>query len=283
MPALGYSAIIVSSVSELSGTSFLGVSLIFNGKKVSAVLLAAGASSRMNMNINKVYLLLNAYNTSALFYPLMALDKNEYIDEIVIVIRGGERELFESMVLRGKLLQKNVLFAAGGEWRSDSVYNGLLKATGDIVLVHDGARPLLKQRFISDCVEAMEEYAGAVVGVKCADTICSVDENNCLAQREEQARLYRVQTPQCFRKEILLECHEKIMEKRGITDDSALLELCGYRVRMLRGDESNIKLTVPTDIIIAEQCILNDDELLNLLAYQDLSSKIAENISNKSS
>lgn len=244
--------------------------------------MAAGSSNRMNMNINKVYLLLNAHNISALLYPLAALDKNEYIDEIVIVIRDEDRALLEGAVLREKLPKKDVRIAIGGELRSDSVYNGLLMATGDIVMVHDGARPLLKQRFISDCVEAMDEYVGAIVGVKCIDTICTVDENGYLAKREEQASLFRAQTPQCFYKNVLLECHEKVKDKRAVTDDSALLELCGYTVKMLPGEEANIKLTVPIDIIIAEQCILNDDEIFNLLAYPEFEAKIEKNSPNNS-
>ncbi|MCL2035675.1 MAG: 2-C-methyl-D-erythritol 4-phosphate cytidylyltransferase [Oscillospiraceae bacterium] len=240
--------------------------VIYKGKTVSGILLAAGSSNRMGLNINKVYLSLKAQQIPALYYPLAAFEENDYIDEIVIVVRTEDRAELQDMIIHEKFPRKPVWIAIGGENRYDSVYNGLSISTGEIVMIHDGARPLLKQRFISDCVEAMDAFPGAIVGVKSIDRLCYTDKNGNMVQGGFEGNTYRVQTPQCFRAKILKECHDKIADKSNITDDSTLLERCGYPVKMLAGDETNIKITVPSDINIAEHYIMHDEEIYDLLA-----------------
>jgi len=248
-------------------TYFIGGYAIYKGKTVSGILLAAGSSSRMNININKVYITLKTQQIRALYYPLAAFGKNGYIDEIIIVIREEDRAELQDMII-DEYPGKPVKITIGGDNRYDSVYNGLLKAAGDIVLIHDGARPLLKQRFISVCVEAMDKYPGAIVGVKNIDRICFVDENDYVVELKSNGTVYRVQTPQCFHAGILKECHERVTDKRSVTDDSTLLEKCGYKVKMLPGDATNIKITVPADVFIAEHYISLDKEILDLPALR---------------
>ena len=228
-------------------------------------MLAAGASNRMKLNINKVYLTLKTQQIPAIYYPLAAFEQNNYIDEIVIVIRAEDREYLQDMLVHEKFPRKPVWIAIGGEHRYDSVYNGLLKATGDIVLIHDAARPLLKQRLISDCIEAMEESPGSITGIKSANRICFTDENGFMVPNSIVDNVVMAQTPQCFDAKVLKACHEKIVDKSGVTDDSTLLEQCGYKVKLLPGDETNIKITVPSDIVVAETFILHDEEVFNLL------------------
>jgi len=221
---------------------------------------------KTRLNINKVYLTLKAQQIPALYYPLAAFAKNDYVDEIVIVVRRDDRKQLQEMINHEKFPIKPVWIAIGGEKRYDSVYSGLLRVTGDIVLVHDGARPLLKQRFISDCIESMDDFVGAIVGIKNIDRICVADKSGHMIKQSVEGNIYRVQTPQCFHTNILKECHEKISDKSYITDDSTLIEMCGYNVKMIKGDETNIKITVPSDIIIAEHYILNDEEIFSLMA-----------------
>ena len=238
---------------------------MFGDKAVSAILLAGGSGSRMEQNVNKVFLCVNSAHV--LFFPLAALCKNEYIDEIIIVCRPDDKNELESILAKGKLPKKPVKITIGGEKRYDSVYNGLLAAKGDIAIIHDGARPILRQRIISDCVEAMEDYKGAVVGLKNVDRLCCVTENGLICENALFPKnVYLVQTPQCFHTKIIKECHEKVLDKSNVKDDSSLLELCGYKVKMLNGDNTNIKITFSEDIKTVENILQNDEEMLNLLS-----------------
>ena len=227
--------------------------------------MAAGSGNRMKINANKVYLTLKAQQIPALYYPLAAFEKNNYIDEIVIVVRREDDEEVKNMVNHERFPQKPVKIVIGGGERYESVYNGLLETTGDIVLIHDGARPLLKQRFISDCVEAMDTYKGAAVGIENVDQLYVADENGFFVSKIE-GTVYRIQTPQCFHTNIIKECHEKVADKSKVKDDSMLLEACGYKFTILSGHESNIKITHASDAIIAESLILQDEEIFNLFA-----------------
>jgi 2-C-methyl-D-erythritol 4-phosphate cytidylyltransferase len=255
---------------------------MFKGKTVSGILLAAGSGNRMEVDVNKVYLPLDAPYHSltaekndffelkenqvpALYYPLAALEENEYIDEIILVIREEDKRFLNDTLIQKKFPRKPVRITVGGQNRYDSVYKGLLRSKGDIALIHDGARPLLKQQFITDCVEAMDEFPGAVVGIKSVDRLCSVDEKSKLVQLIGlEINAYLVQTPQCFHAKILKECHEKTTDKSNVKDDSTLLELNGYEVKMLPGSKANIKITFPSDMLIAGQHVQNDEELLGL-------------------
>ena len=243
---------------------------MFGDKKVSAILLAGGSGSRMELDVNKVFLSLKSPRTRVLFFPLAALYKNKYIDEIIIVCRLDEEKELEAVtaeiagIFREFFPKKPIKMTVGGENRYDSVYNGLLKVSGDIAIIHDGARPILKQRIISGCVEAMNQFHGAIVGMRNVDRLCSVDENGLIDESAEfPQNVYLVQTPQCFHTKIIKECHKKISDKSNVKDDSTLLELCGYNVKMLPGDKSNVKITYPEDLKNVEYYIQNDEEHQN--------------------
>lgn len=229
------------------------------------MVLAAGSANRMNLNINKVYLSLNSFSIPALHYPLAALEINRYVDEIVIAVKEEDRDIISDMIIHEKFPKKPVWIVRGGKNRYDSVYNSLQQASGDIVIVHDGARPLLKQKYINDCIEIMDKEVGATVAIPMTDTSWTVDESGFLAEKIDHTVMFRIQTPQCFHTKVLRECHERVLDKSDITDDTTLLERCGYRVKLLSGGESNVKLTYQTDIISAEHYILNDEEIFNLL------------------
>lgn len=206
-----------------------------------------------------------------IYYPLAALEKNDYIDEIVLVIRAEDKVRFDMNDLVSLFPTKPIVVSIGGENRYDSVYNGLLHAKGEISLIHDGARPLLKQQYISDCIEAMGEYLGAIIGVKSVDRLCFVDEESGIVQKTDiKMAAYLAQTPQCFDKKTLISAHEKIANKSEVKDDSTLLELCGYDVKMLPGHKANIKITFPEDLILAEKYI-NEDRELSILRLELMS------------
>jgi len=226
---------------------------MFNNNTVSAVVVAAGAGTRMGAEVNKVFLALGRLNTPALLYSLSAFQENHYVDEIVLVVRPQDEEAFEGLRAYPQFPIKPLIRVFGGQQRYDSVFNGVSRASGGIVLIHDGARPLLRQRYIDECVEAMEEFPGAIVAIPSRDRICVLGDDGCLVPRVTRERFYRAQTPQCFRRELYLECFESAKDKTAVTDDSGLLEICGYKVKLIPGDETNIKLTAPEDMIVAER------------------------------
>jgi len=221
---------------------------MYHNKSVTAVILAAGSSRRMGLNINKVYISTN--NGAIVQYSLRTFDSHPYVDDIIIVVRPEDKKLLQNIVTR-QSPAKPVRIVFGGDTRCDSVYNAIADLQSDIAIIHDGARPLMKKSYITDCVESMADCCGAVIAIKAQETISVKNEANFTQEIPRQETVYMAQTPQCFHTKILRECHESITDKSNITDDSSLLELSGYRVKILQGDKSNIKITTPQDLTMA--------------------------------
>ena len=231
---------------------------MYKEKKVTSIILAAGSGSRFGTEKNKVYLEIKGKEILA--YSIEEYMKNEYIDEIIVVIKKGEEEIFNETLEKifNRLTNfKNVKTVYGGETRNDSVYNGLKEAEGEIVTIHDGARPFLKQKHISEEIEQMENYNGAIIGVRSKDTVKMVNEFSVVDKTVERKKLWNTQTPQCFNKKILMKAHETDFGSQEITDDSMLLEMLGEKVKVLEGEYTNIKITTKEDIILAEVFLNN--------------------------
>jgi 2-C-methyl-D-erythritol 4-phosphate cytidylyltransferase len=221
--------------------------------KVSAIILAAGKSTRMNKGLNKVYLAIAG--KPALYYSIKAFDEVEWIREIIVVVSSEEREYFTENVLKKFYWRKSIKVVEGGEERQHSVYNGLNAISEDceIVAIHDGARPLISKEVILKAIKEAYLYKAAVVGVPVKDTIKMVDEDSFVLNTPERRILWAVQTPQVFEKDLIVKAHKIAFEEGYIgTDDSVLVERMGVRVKMVEGDYKNIKITTPEDLIIAE-------------------------------
>lgn len=222
---------------------------MINQNSVTAIILVAGNSTRYGQNRNKNFEMLNG--KMILEYSLNVFNTNTYIDNIIIVSKEDEKETVEKVISKNNL-QNKVTVVIGGKTRQESVYNAISKATSDIVIIHDGARPMIKQKYISDCIEAMETIKGATIGVKSKDTIKITDENNIVIETTKRANTWVIQTPQCFDRKTLLNMHEKYKNEE-CTDDCMLLEKENYKVKIIEGDYTNIKITTYEDInIIAE-------------------------------
>ena len=142
----------------------------------------------------------------------------------------------------------------GGSSRKESVYNCLKETTADIVIIHDGARPAIKQNYIDKCIESMKEFKGVTIGVKSKDTIKITDENQVVVNTTVRANTWIVQTPQCFDRNILFIMHEKYKHDE-VTDDCMLLEKEGYPIKIIEGDYTNIKITTYEDINIIKEFV----------------------------
>lgn len=220
---------------------------------VSAIVVAAGSGSRMKAGRNKQYLYLNG--TPILAHTLRAFEKCSAIDEVVLVISGQDEELCKREVLGPNKFQKVKAIAFGGETRQESMYNGLMRVhpNSEIIVTHDGARPLIHPRTLTQCVEETMIHGATVVAVPVKETIKVVNEDLTVVDTPQRAQLWSVQTPQTFRKSLLVEAHQKATQDGFIgTDDAMLVERMGHPVKIVKGYYENIKITTPEDLILAE-------------------------------
>lgn len=222
---------------------------MIDGKKVTAVILVAGNSTRFGKNTNKNLEIIKG--KSILSYSLNAFNENEYIDNIIVTVKENDKESVKDIIKKEKI-KKETKIVLGGNTRQESVHNSIENTNADIVIIHDGARPAIKQRYITECIESMDKFNGATIGVKAKDTIKIADDNNVITSTTKRANTWIIQTPQCFNRNILLEMHEKF-ENKEVTDDCMLLEMNNYKVKILEGDYTNIKVTTYEDINIMKE------------------------------
>lgn len=227
---------------------------MINKRTVTAVILVAGNSTRYGQNRNKNFEMLN--EKMVIEYSLNAFSTNAYIDNIIVVSKEDEKEKVEKIISENNL-QNKAIVVVGGKTRQESVYNAISKTDSDIVIIHDGARPAIKQKYIDDCIETMETINGATIGVKSKDTIKITDENNIVVETTKRANTWIIQTPQCFDRKVLLSLHEKYKNEE-CTDDCMLLEKENCKVKIIEGDYTNIKITTYEDINIIAELMKNE-------------------------
>jgi len=216
------------------------------------LLPAAGVGKRMGGDRNKLLLTLRS---EALFaWTLRAAEAAPSILWIGIIGQPVDFPDFEAM-LAGLNLSKPVSLIVGGTTRQESVYNGLqaLPKAAAQVLIHDGARCLATPELFDRCAKALATCEGLIAAVPVKDTIKVVDGAGFVKETPDRSQLWAAQTPQGFAVNRLKECHEK-GKKLGweVTDDAALFERCGLKVKIVEGEETNLKITTPVDLAIAE-------------------------------
>lgn len=206
----------------------------------------------MGIEENKVYLPLG--DRPVVAHAIAAFDAHPYIDELVLVTREQEQAHLTNLVTEMKLTKpwRTVL---GGATRQDSVRLAIAGLDSHVVLVHDGARPFVQPRHITECVDALDQYDGAIVAYPVTEQIVSAPKRSSRA-KVLHATQYAAQTPQCFPTKLLQKCHKRHRGNTMVTDDSSLLELDGYRVGIVPGDASNLKVTTPLDLPLAEGYLL---------------------------
>ncbi len=220
-------------------------------KTVTAVILVAGNSTRYGQNRNKNFEII--HGKPVMLYSLEEFHKNRYIDNIIIGAKEEEIPIIQN-ILQKEQFTKPIDMIVGGNSRQETVYNCIQQTEADIVVIHDGARPAIKQEYINQCIEAMKDYKGATVGVRSKDTIKITDENNIVIQSTQRSNTWMIQTPQCFERKILLELHKKYKTEK-VTDDCMLLEKNKNKVKILEGDYTNIKITTYEDLEIMKKII----------------------------
>ena len=223
---------------------------------ISAIILAGGKGKRMRSAISKQFI--DIKGKPIIYYTLKKFSENKKIDNIIVVLPEDEVKYFKENILKKYELRINKI-VIGGKERQDSVYNALksLKnSSTDIVLIHDGARPFISERIINEGIKFAEIYGAAAPGVMPKDTIKVKNEKNFSVDTPNRANLVSIQTPQVFKFDEILECHEKIRYNgEKVTDDTMVVEKYGYSVYLYDGEYTNIKVTTPEDIILAERLI----------------------------
>ena len=221
---------------------------------VSAIILAGGKGKRMGKDISKQFILVK--NKPIIYYTIKKFSDCKLIDEIILVLPKDEIEYCKKEVLEKYSLKVDKIIA-GGKERQDSVYNGLkaLK-NSDIVLIHDGARPFVSEKIILDGIENAKKYGAAAPGVMPKDTIKVKDDFSFSKETLKRESLIAIQTPQVFKKDIIVKCHESVRENNvSVTDDTMVVEKYGYKVYLYDGDYINIKVTTPEDLILCEYLV----------------------------
>ncbi len=221
----------------------------------SVIIPAAGMGRRMNAPVSKQYLQLNG--KPILAHTLDAFEKCPLIDEIILVINPEEQQLCREQVIEAYPYTK-IKVVAGGDTRQQSVYAGL-KAVNPltwIVLIHDGARPLIRQSVIRKSIEETLKHRATVVGVPAKNTIKVINEDGFVEATPDRNYLVEIQTPQTFDYDLIKEAHQKALAAGVVgTDDAFLVEWLKIPVKIVVGDYTNIKITTPEDLTIAEAII----------------------------
>lgn len=177
------------------------------------------------------------------------------VDEVIVVAREKDMPAFSDI-----LTDERVSFVVGGDTRQQSVMNALdVIDDCELIIIHDGARPLIKSEDIENTIIAAKENKAAAVGVFVKDTVKVVDKNGFVVSTPDRSTLFAVQTPQIFDFELYRNAAQNAREKGlDFTDDCQLVESFNQKVKTVVGSYSNIKITTPDDIVLAENLLKNE-------------------------
>lgn len=225
--------------------------------KVSAIVLAAGSGTRLKSKIPKALVCISAQ--PIISYSLITLQRHPYVKDIVVVGNVSNKEKIKRLIKHCRL-DKVRQIVIGGRRRQDSVFNGIraLDERTDLVLIHDAARPFVDRQSISAVIARAEKSGAAIVGVPVKATIKKVASRQSPVARQffveetlDRSNLWEIQTPQVFKKGLILKAYKKF-GRTDVTDDAMLLEKLKVKVSVVLGSYSNIKITTPEDLVIAE-------------------------------
>ena len=215
-----------------------------------AIVLGAGSGSRMK--IDKSKLLLEICGKTVIERSVSAFLDVSDIDEVIVTVREQDIEAFSEIVT-----DERVTFVLGGATRQESVKAAVETIDEcELLIIHDGARPLIKAEDIEKTIRAAKEYGAAATGVRVKDTIKIIDKDFFVESTPDRSTLFSVQTPQIFNFYLYKQALKKAdNEGRDFTDDCQLLEFAGHKVKMVEGSYSNIKITTAEDIPLANNIL----------------------------
>ncbi len=219
---------------------------------VTAIILAAGKGKRVNAGTNKMFISLR--NKPVLAYSLDAFESCSEIENIILVASEEEHSSCERIISSyGYKKVKGIV--NGGKERQDSVFNALMAIPEacEVVVIHDGARPMIRPATIAICIAEARLWGASSAGMPVKDTVKIVAPSGRVSYTPDRRNIWITQTPQAFKLEIIKDSHLKAKEASYAgTDDAVLAERAGYAVKMVEADYENIKITTPEDISVAE-------------------------------
>ena len=212
-------------------------------KKFSLIITAGGTSSRYG---NKNKLLEKINDKTVIEETVSKFIGFDEIDEVIISANSSIIETLQELLNNPK-----VKIIEGGNTRQKSVYNALQVVKNDYVLIHDGARPLIRKDTIAYVLEAVLDKDAVTVMTKTTDTIKEVDSTGRIIRTIDRSKLYNTQTPQAFKTSIIKDAHEKLKDG-NFTDDCSMLEELNIPVYIVNGSYTNIKITIKSDLDFAK-------------------------------
>ena len=221
----------------------------------SAIIVAGGTGKRFNSEIPKQFLKLKG--KPVLVYSLEKFEKSKLIDETILVIPQRFTNFCQQNIASKYRFKKISQFISGGPTRQASVYNGLLKVNKkcNLVLVHDGVRPLIDLKQIEAVIKLAQKTKAAILAVPVKETVKVVNKN-MIVRTQDREKFHLAQTPQAFEYKLFLRAFEKAKKDRFTgTDCSSLVERLGVKVRIIEGSEKNIKITTNADFKLAEKIL----------------------------
>ncbi|NNM44130.1 MAG: 2-C-methyl-D-erythritol 4-phosphate cytidylyltransferase [Chlamydiae bacterium] len=215
---------------------------------ISVVITAAGNSTRFGEN----KLLLEIAGKPMIVRTVEQFSKCSKLDEMIVATRKQDIPLYQELFNRHNL---SVLVVEGGSERIESVYKGVKASKGNIILTHDGARALTPVWLIENLIKAVEEYGAAMTAVPPTATIKYAEDDLIIQRSLARATTWIAQTPQGFKRDILLSALESAINDQYFvaTDDSEIVAMYGHKVKIVAGDFINMKVTVKSDLVIANE------------------------------
>lgn len=216
-------------------------------KRISAVILAAGAGSRMNSTVPKQYL--DILGESVIHRSVRAFSECELIDTLTVVCRAGEADSVRELL--SDLLSKPITVIEGGATRNESAAIGVRATDADVVAIHDAARCLVTNEIITAVVNEALRVGAASAGSFSTDTVKEV-EDKLVVKTLDRSRLFMAHTPQVFDKGEYLKALDELDFDGALTDDNMIFELTGRAVAAVETGKNNIKITTKEDMLYAE-------------------------------
>jgi len=227
--------------------------------KITAIILAAGQGKRMNSPVAKQFITLQ--DKPILYYTLKAFE-NSNVEEIVLVTSGGQTDYCRDSIVNYYQIKKVTKIIEGGKERYDSVYRALeTMVSVDFVLIHDGARPFISSEMVNEIIEKVNVYKACIIGTQVKETIKIVNGDGYISLTPNRNSLWVAQTPQAFAYESIRKAYDMFYQdenrnEKAITDDAMVYETyLELPIKMLLGDYTNIKITTPEDLPLAEKIL----------------------------
>jgi 2-C-methyl-D-erythritol 4-phosphate cytidylyltransferase len=221
--------------------------------KIAAIIPAGGSGLRMGYKTPKPYLTFDSL--PIIVHTLRIFQESDLIDDVYLVVQESDKKYAQEQIVKTYALSKVRALVSGGKERQDSVRNALscLHHEHEIVVIHDGVRPFLEKDILERAILIAIKEGAAVAGMPVKDTIKLSNSIGYIEKTIDRESLFLIQTPQVFKKEMIVKAYETAYREHYYgTDDSSLVERLGIPVKLVEGSYENIKITTQEDLQLAE-------------------------------